>query len=835
MAERVQSERQSSHPTSFTGNHPHLEKIHQKLHHAKVELVHFKHSIGKLGNIVNPNHRHDEEHEQEVDRKRSEIAESHRFESFAPIREGHLAKFYIDGRDYFWALATALESAKEVIYIADWWLSPELFLRRPPAYSENDRVDTILKRRAEAGVKIYIIVYKEVEAALTCNSQHTKHALHELCPKGSPGHGNIRVMRHPDHNVFDRGGDMTFYWAHHEKYCVIDHELAFIGGLDICFGRWDLKQHPLADVHPETVRNEIWPGQDYNNNRIMDFQNVEDWKQNQLSKTEYGRMPWHDVALAIRGRSVLDIAQHFVETWNHAKRDKYKRDGRYDWLQLEWAEDDILGVQHPRFPVGDYIKHPLHPLNKEKMEKLGKVTTQLVRSSADWSHGILTEHSIQNAYQEVIRNAKHYVYIENQFFITATGEKQKPIINTIGAAIVDAITTAHSENRKFRVIVIIPLVPGFAGDLRDKGANGTRAIMDYQYKSMFRGEHSICGILKGKGIDPVKYISFFSLRSYDRLNRTERIEKKEERTGVKYEDVQHAQAHEVMSEEGVTGGHGYGKDESVQYHMQKDREAFEKDQKEDKPHDKETKDSIAQDALKSSRRPSEEGFQGDEELEKENIVTEQCYIHAKVLIADDKIAIIGSSNLNDRSQLGYHDSELSIVIEDQNTVDAKMDGEDFKASYFAAHLRRQLWREHLGLLPPQDLDASGDPNATLPGEGDYDFQEDERSRIVEDPLNDELWDTWNRQAHDNTNIFRELFHCIPDNAVKTFEDYDKFLPKEEIKAGHLFNPEMPLKEVKKKLDGIRGHLVRFPTEFLIDEEMAERGLDFNEITESIYT
>ncbi|KAK6503225.1 hypothetical protein TWF481_008255 [Arthrobotrys musiformis] len=481
------------------------------------------------------------------------------------------------------------------------------------------------------------------------------------------------------------------------------------------------------------------------------------------------------------------------------------------------------------------------------MDKLGNVTTQLVRSSADWSHGILTEHSIQNAYQEVIRNAKHYVYIENHInkttqlldtnytTVTATGDKQKPIINTIGAAIVDAITTAHSENRKFRVIVLIPLVPGFAGDLREKGANGTRAIMDYQYKSMFRGEHSICGILKKKGIDPVQYISFFSLRSYDRLNRTERIMEKEERTGVKYEDVQHAQAHEVMSEEGVTGGQGYGKNDSVQYHMKKDREAFEEELEGDTPHDERTKDSIAQDALESRKKPLEEGFQGDEELEKENIITEQCYIHAKVLIADDKIAIIGSSNLNDRSQLGYHDSELSIVVEDQNTIDTKMDGEDFQASYFAAHLRRQLWREHLGLLPPQDLDCSNDPNVALPGEGEYDFQEDEQSKIVEDPLDDKLWDTWNRQAYDNTAIFRELFHCVPDNSVKTFEDYDKFLPKEGIKAGHLFNPEMPLKDVKEKLDGIKGHLVRFPTEFLINEEMAERGLDFNEITESIYT
>ena len=61
-----------------------------------------------------------------------------------------------------WAVSIALEEAQETIYIADWWLSPELFLRRPPFMAQEWRLDHILKRRAEAGVKIYVIVYKEV-------------------------------------------------------------------------------------------------------------------------------------------------------------------------------------------------------------------------------------------------------------------------------------------------------------------------------------------------------------------------------------------------------------------------------------------------------------------------------------------------------------------------------------------------------------------------------------------------------------------------------------------------------------------------------------------------
>lgn len=51
---------------------------------------------------------------------------------------------------------------------------------------------------------------------------------------------------------------------------------------------------------------------DFNNNRVMDFHNVDDWSQNQISKAEYGRMPWHDTAMAVIGDCVIDIAEHFV-------------------------------------------------------------------------------------------------------------------------------------------------------------------------------------------------------------------------------------------------------------------------------------------------------------------------------------------------------------------------------------------------------------------------------------------------------------------------------------------------------------------------------------------
>ena len=49
-------------------------------------------------------------------------------------------------------------------------------------------------------------------------------------------------------------------------------------------------------------------------------------------------------------------------------------------------------------------------------------------------------------------------------------------------------------------------------------------------------------------------------------------------------------------------------------------------------------------------------------------VTEIIYIHSKIMIIDDQIALIGSANINDRSLKGSRDSELAVVIEDEKAV-----------------------------------------------------------------------------------------------------------------------------------------------------------------------
>ena len=44
---------------------------------------------------------------------------------------------------------------------------------------------------------------------------------------------------------------------------------------------------------------------------------------------------------------------------------------------------------------------------------------QIIRSACDWSVGLeKTETSILNAYYDLIDNSKHFIYIENQFFVS---------------------------------------------------------------------------------------------------------------------------------------------------------------------------------------------------------------------------------------------------------------------------------------------------------------------------------------------------------------------------------------------------------------------------------
>lgn len=68
-------------------------------------------------------------------------------------------------------------------------------------------------------------------------------------------------------------------------------------------------------------------------------------------------------------------------------------------------------------------------------------------------------------------------------------------------------------------------------------------------------------------------------------------------------------------------------------------------------------------------------------------VTEMVYVHSKCMIIDDRWALIGSANINDRSQHGNRDSELAVIIEDENKTKMPVGSSINEVHNFAHTLR----------------------------------------------------------------------------------------------------------------------------------------------------
>ena len=77
-----------------------------------------------------------------------EFIQANPFRSFAPERSDQLGYWFSDGQTFMSAVADVIEAATEQIFITDWWLSPEIYLKRGLEFDEGYRLDNLLKRKA---------------------------------------------------------------------------------------------------------------------------------------------------------------------------------------------------------------------------------------------------------------------------------------------------------------------------------------------------------------------------------------------------------------------------------------------------------------------------------------------------------------------------------------------------------------------------------------------------------------------------------------------------------------------------------------------------------------
>ena len=66
-------------------------------------------------------------------------------------------------------------------------------------------------------------------------------------------------------------------------------------------------------------------------------------------------------------------------------------------------------------------------------------------------------------------------------------------------------------------------------------------------------------------------------------------------------------------------------------------------------------------------------------------MTEQIYVHSKLMIIDDVAAIIGSANINDRSMQGSRDSEIAVLVRDEVQLRRAADRPSLVAGLYRHH------------------------------------------------------------------------------------------------------------------------------------------------------
>lgn len=191
-------------------------------------------------------------------------------------------------------------------------------------------------------------------------------------------------------------------------------------------------------------------------------------------------MPWHDVATVVYGQAARDVARHFIERWNAVKLEKCRESLQYPYL-LPKSYNDIR-------------------IDNEFLNiSLQHVTCQVLRSASSWNCGFIeqdyVEQSIHEAYVQTISKAQHYIYIENQFFISME-MGNSTVKNQIAEYLFKRIMRAHREKKAFRVYVVMPLLPAFEGEVGGASGISLRAITHWNYASICRYVNKIFSLDK---------------------------------------------------------------------------------------------------------------------------------------------------------------------------------------------------------------------------------------------------------------------------------------------------------------------------------------------------
>jgi phosphatidylserine/phosphatidylglycerophosphate/cardiolipin synthase-like enzyme len=298
-----------------------------------------------------------------------------------PLREGSRVTYFIDGRATFLEMCRHFMRAQHSIYLANWGLEPNFLLVRGrdqvPSSEDHAAYQAYISALQSAGLK-----QADIDFWLQ-NEMTIKNVLSYAVQKGVEvkvllwkvkkafsvydsqlAHDELTAAGIPC--LLDDSAEGILHHpieALHQKVTVVDSAYAFVGGLDPLiekeddFDRWDTSDHLYTTS---------------------------------LRRTKQGKTPhpWHDVHTLIEGPAAGDVERNFRQRWN-------------DVIEHHHKDKSFLIPERP-LPT---------PVESNSLVQIAR--TVPVHTYSFDKHAIK---GITQFYDHAFTNAKHTIYLENQYF-----------------------------------------------------------------------------------------------------------------------------------------------------------------------------------------------------------------------------------------------------------------------------------------------------------------------------------------------------------------------------------------------------------------------------------
>lgn len=254
----------------------------------------------------------------------------------------------VDANDYYREFYRAASRAERTLLLSGWQFDSEVALLRGEEGERAGGAVTLLAFLNELctqkpALRIWILAW-DFSLVFAAEREWMQNVVFEW-------NSSERLQFRFDSNHVERG-------CHHQKFVVIDGEVSFLGGLDLCEDRWDTREH-AAENPLRTSRGEP-------------------------------HKPFHDVQLYLRGQQVsAALSELFLERWERAGGEP---------IVLPPLE-----APAPRFGVDGLLPLPASEVALSRTDPYG----------SPGGPKLCTE--IRALYEEAIASAERLIYIETQY------------------------------------------------------------------------------------------------------------------------------------------------------------------------------------------------------------------------------------------------------------------------------------------------------------------------------------------------------------------------------------------------------------------------------------